>query len=310
MGLELEQGKEIDYRMVLKAMSVDEKKELMVLTNHHGLLMLSAHLCLIAILAYGQSVSEGLVRFCFLVGQGAVMCFLFCAMHEASHGTAFRTKWLNKFVTNAVGLLLFMGAKWFTYFHNAHHRHTNDTARDPELAGGKPDNWLGYLWYLSGIMIWVQSFAALVKNAFATPQADYIPQSGKHLVQKEARLMLVFYSIIFTALIATAAEALLYYWLLPLLCGQPFLRLFLLAEHTDCPHDDDMLNNSRTIYTNPVLLALSWQMPYHTAHHSFPAVPFHKLARFHAFIHHHVKQSSQGYGVFHHKMIAQYRKRS
>ena len=300
---------EYDYRMVLKAMSIDEKKALMVLTNHHGLMQLSGHLCLVGLLAYGQSVSEGLLRFGFLVGQGAVMVFLFCAMHEASHGTAFRTKWLNKLVTNGVGLLLFMGARWFTYFHNAHHRYTNDKARDPELAGDKPHNWYSYLWYLSGIMIWVSYFGALVKHAFTPPQADYIPQSGKRLVQIEARAMLIFYIILMTVLSVALPDVLLYYWLLPLLCGQPFLRLFLLAEHTNCPDDDDMLKNSRTIYTNPVLLALSWQMPYHTAHHSFPAVPFHKLARFHAAIHHHVKNATEGYGAFHSQMITHYRKR-
>ena len=70
LGQEMRQGKEIDYRMVLKAMSVDEKKELMVLTNHHGLLMLSAHFCLIAILVYGQSVSEGLCGSVFLLVKG------------------------------------------------------------------------------------------------------------------------------------------------------------------------------------------------------------------------------------------------
>ena len=115
--------------------------------------------------------------------------------------------------------------------------------------------------------------------------------------------MLIAYVIIIGALLAYAPLVLVWYWLVPLLCGQPFLRLFLLAEHAGCPHEADMFHNSRTIYTNPFLLFLSWQMSYHTAHHSFPAVPFHKLARFHQLIANYCKTTSQGYRAFHHQLI-------
>ena len=77
-----------------------------------------------------------------------------------------------------------------------------------------------------------------------------------------------------------AAPQLVQFWLLPLVVGQPFLQLFLLAEHTGCPHNPDMLRNSRTIRTHPLVMMLAWNMPYHTAHHSLPAVPFHQLAAF------------------------------
>jgi fatty acid desaturase len=38
-----------------------------------------------------------------------------------------------------------------------------------------------------------------------------------------------------------------------------------------------MLANSRTTLTNPLLAALCWNMNRHTAHHAYPAVPFHAL---------------------------------
>ncbi|MBL8710064.1 MAG: fatty acid desaturase, partial [Rhodospirillaceae bacterium] len=74
------------------------------------------------------------------------------------------------------------------------------------------------------------------------------------------------------------------YWLLPVLLGQPFLRLYLLAEHWGCPLSPadapiDMLARSRTTYTSGFVRFLAWNMPYHAEHHAYPALPFHALPR-------------------------------
>jgi fatty acid desaturase len=44
-------------------------------------------------------------------------------------------------------------------------------------------------------------------------------------------------------------------------------------------HEDNVLRNTRSTRTNPVMRWLAWQMQYHTAHHAFPGVPFHRLRR-------------------------------
>lgn len=288
-----------DYRAVLRSLSRDEKRRLMRLTNHHGLLWLLAHFALIASMAWASFSFTGVIGWLAITGQGTGLCFLFCAMHEAGHGTAFRSKALNKLVTSFVGLLLFMGPVWFQSFHAAHHRHTHDPERDPELATSKPQNWQQYLFHLSGIMIWIASIRTLIGNAIRPPRDHFIPASSRVRITREARLMLLAYGVIFTSAIIIAPHMLLQFWLLPLLLGQPFLRLFLLAEHTGCPHDPDMLKNSRTTRTNPALLFLSWNMPYHTAHHSFPAVPFHQLPQFHKHIAHYTAVTADGYSSFH-----------
>ena len=296
----------IDYRAVLKTIPIAKRQELMTLTNRHGLVTLTLHLTLILLFAMGQSYTTGILSALMLIGQGISMCFLFCAMHEASHNTAFKTKWLNRCVTNGVGFLLFMGSRWFTYFHACHHRYTHDPERDPELLTPKPHDWKSYLVYLSGVMIWWSALKSLVKNAAGQISDNYIPASGRALVVREARIMLGTYTIVIGTLLLVTPANLLWFWVLPLLCGQPFLRLFLLAEHTNCPYESNMLANSRTIYTNRFLLFLSWQMSYHTAHHSFPAVPFHKLEQFHHLIKVHVQQTSQGYGDFHRQIMKQF----
>ena len=111
--------------------------------------------------------------------------------------------------------------------------------------------------------------------------------------------MLLTYTFIFFGAVILAPQYILQFWLLPLLLGQPFLRLFLLAEHAGCPHEPDMLKNSRTTHTNPLVLFLSWNMPYHTAHHSFPAVPFHQLSTFNRHIEQYTSVTANGYCTFH-----------
>jgi len=48
-------------------------------------------------------------------------------------------------------------------------------------------------------------------------------------------------------------------------------------EHLGLPHEDNVLANTRSTRTNAVMRWLCWQMQYHTAHHAFPGVPFHRL---------------------------------
>ena len=106
------------------------------------------------------------------------------------------------------------------------------------------------------------------------------------------------------ALYAAAAASLfltpllLWVWLLPVLLGQPVLRLYLLAEHGRCPFVADMLQNTRTTFTNRLVRFLAWNMPFHAEHHAFPAVPFHRLPALHAELAPHLKSVSPGYRAF------------
>ena len=296
----------VTYRAILKSLPLDEKKQLIRLTNRHGLYQLAGHLGLIIVMAAGQIAFDGLIGALALLVQGIAMCFLFCAMHEASHGTAFRTKGLNQMVGLGVGFLLFMGPRWFSYFHGAHHRFTQDEARDPELAHPKPDDWRSYLIYLSGVMIWKAALMTMVRHAIWLSQEAYVPEAGRVLVRREARFMMAAYGLVIGGGLIYAPTVLIWFWFVPIIIGQPFLRLFLLAEHAICPLEPNMLANSRTIHTNRLVLFLSWHMSYHSAHHSFPAVPFHKLARFHKHIQAHIHHSARGYHGFHRQLMKQF----
>jgi fatty acid desaturase len=84
-------------------------------------------------------------------------------------------------------------------------------------------------------------------------------------------------------------------WLLPYLAGQAFLRPYLLAEHTGCAFTGDCLENTRTTLTTALVRLFAWNMPYHSEHHSYPAVPFHALPRLHRHVRQKIANLEPGY---------------
>ena len=84
-----------------------------------------------------------------------------------------------------------------------------------------------------------------------------------------------------------------------MLLGQPFLRLYLMAEHGRCPHVSDMLENTRTTFTTRAVRFLAWNMPYHAEHHTLPSVPFHQLPELHKDLADYLKSTANGYTAFH-----------
>jgi fatty acid desaturase len=95
-----------------------------------------------------------------------------------------------------------------------------------------------------------------------------------------------------------------WYWILPLLTGQPLLRLFLLAEHNGCDFNDNMLHNSRTTYTVPLVNFLAWNMSYHAEHHYLASIPFHALPALHAWTGERVKYRGEGYWQVNREILA------
>ena len=94
------------------------------------------------------------------------------------------------------------------------------------------------------------------------------------------------------------SPVLLWVWVVPVLLGQPFLRLYLLAEHGDCPRVANMFQNTRTTFTNRIVRFLAWNMPYHVEHHVWPAVPFHRLPEVHGLMREELQVTADGYAAF------------
>ena len=160
----------------------------------------------------------------------------------------------------------------------------------------RPQTTSQWLIYLSGARYWHAALSRLWANAIGQINAPYLPSRRHPAMRFEARVILMLYVLAGLSLIWT--PVLLWIWVVPVVIGQPFLRAYLLAEHGLCPQVADMLENTRTTFTNRVVRFLTWNMPYHIEHHSLPNVPFHQPPALHEMIRDHLKSTSNGYVEF------------
>ncbi len=275
-------------------MGAAERRGLLQRSNRKGLVRLAGHLAALGIT--GLPIALEAPGWPLLLPlHGVLLAFLFCLQHEATHRTSFRSAWLNAAAAWGVGLAVFLPPAWFRHFHLAHHRHTHDPERDPELARPLSRSWPGLAWHVSGGSYWVREARVLLANAAGRNRDAFVPRAARRAVAREARLFLAFYAAATALSIQFGATALLWLWLIPLLLGQPFLRLYLLAEHTGCPHVPDMLRNTRTTFTNRLARVLAWNMPYHAEHHAWPAVPCHNLPALHRVLRDRLAVTANGY---------------
>ncbi len=292
----------MDHRDVIASLTPEERSRLIAKSDIPGVIQLCAHWG--AIVVVGSLIASKVPLWPLLMlPQGILIAFLFALLHETIHRTAFETQRLNEIVARVCSLMIALPADWFRYFHFAHHRFTQDPENDPELAYPKPATLPQYFIHVSGIPMWWNHFKTLYINATGRCRDPYVPPAGRIRVCAEARAMIAVYAIVLLLAVYFRSTTLLYVWILPALLGQPFLRLYLLAEHGRCPFVANMLENSRTTLTNWFIRKLAWNMPFHAEHHSYPGVPFHQLPGFHALIERHLKETETGYVNFHRKYV-------
>jgi fatty acid desaturase len=268
--------------------------------NGPGLRRLAVHLGLLA--ASGAVILAATHWTVWLVASlvyGIALVFLFTLEHETIHHSAFASDRLNRLAATLAGIVVVTPARWFRYFHFAHHRHTQDAARDPELSIPKPTGWPTYLAYLTAVPYWIATLRTLAHMALGRIDGDYVPPARRADVVREARLHVGLYVAVAAISLACGNLLAVKLWVVPLLIGQPFLRAYLLAEHGACPLVADMLENSRTTFASRLVNFIAWNMPHHTAHHAFPTVPFHRLPDVTAIIKARIAITADGYPEAH-----------
>lgn len=241
------------------------------------------------------------------LAHGIVMAFLFAALHEAIHRTAFRTRWLNDAAAWICAVPLLLPPTYFRAFHMAHHRWTQDPERDPELLQPKPRTLGAYLWHVSGLPYWGERIATTAAQAAGRADSPFLTAREKPGVVRDARVLLAVITPAGATLVWPGSDAFAVYLLVPALLGQPFLRAFLLAEHTGCPLVPDMLRNSRTTLTSALIRRLAWNASYHAEHHAYPALPFHALPAAHRHLRAHIAVKADGYVEAHRHLLADLR---
>ncbi|MWB77195.1 fatty acid desaturase [Pseudooceanicola sp. 216_PA32_1] len=284
-----------DHRIVLSAIPPEARARLSTRRNAPGVARLLAHGGAVGLL--GWAIAARVPGWPLLMlPQGVLLAFLFTLEHECTHTTPFRSRRLNEVVGHVTGALGMLPFLWFRHFHLAHHRHTNLPGLDPELDSPKPDALRAWLWHVSGLPLWYGNLALVIRLARGRERPAYLPARARPRAEAEARGLLILYTLVALSLIWTPLP--FWIWLLPSVLGQPLLRIYLLAEHGDCPRTANMLENTRTTFTTALVRLIAWNMPYHIEHHAMPAAPFHALPALHGHMRRALRTTAPGYAAF------------
>jgi fatty acid desaturase len=253
-------------------------------SDRRGALQLAAHLGCIA--ATGLLVWLAEPFWYLLVPamalHGITLVTLFAPMHECVHRTAFASPAVNAVVGWMAGVLSFYNSTFYWYFHSWHHRYTQDPARDPELMFPKAASRLAYLREVSAVMFWWRRAIDYPRLALGLARRmPFVPEQARRRIAVSMSAQLLIY-LLAAASIALGNRAVLYFWFLPVLLAQPFLRALLICEHSGCSLDGNSLSNTRTTLASRPIRLLMWNMPFHVEHHAYPSVPFHHLPAVHA----------------------------
>jgi len=271
-----------------------------------GLAQLASHLGAITITGVGLTYTWGtLWAVPVFVLHGMLLNYLYAAQHECSHWTAFKSRDLNNAVGRVFGFLLFYPRDHDRWYHFTHHRHTQDLELDPEIDRRRIVTLASFLISLSGITYWKAMFTNMANHAQGKLWQAYLTPDQRRAVVAEARWHLAGYVAIAVVSVALGSWIAVIYWVGPLLLTKWTHQTQNLIEHTGLTHAPDTLANTRTITTIAPLRWLTWNMVYHSAHHTFPGVPFHALPALHRAIVDKIghEPPSLGYLAFNRQMI-------
>ena len=246
-------------------------------SNFMGFFQLFSHLIailLISVLHYKLIYSWWSLASGFALG--VLINFLYAGQHELSHGTVFKTFKLNEFFGRIIGFFMLFPRDFDQIMHFAHHKWTQDWEKDGELVR-EPFTIATYLLWFWGVTYWRNRIVGILRRARGVVIEPYINPSEYKKVILESRLHVLGYLIILILSLYFNSWAAFTFWILPMLITKPIHQMQNTIEHLGLTHKKDILQNTRSTRTNFLMKWLCWQMPYHTAHHTFPSVPFWKL---------------------------------
>ena len=304
MNMEYEPLEQVRQKIRIKwyrcPIEKDTLRKLTRRSNFRGFLQALGHLALAAatgVLTYILFLEQIWIGFAFaLFAHGTVATFLSgIPNHELSHGTVFRTKWLNRLFLHIFNLLGWGNHHEYEMSHTYHHRYTLHPIADREvLLPVKPSlHWL-YLVQLFTINVTggdnskglVSMIGRTVKTALGKYGGEWIEALYEgHPVERKsavnwARAILLFH----TAVIAVSVAFGL--WLLPVLVTFPWsignwLRYFVGVPMHNGLRDNvpDFRKCVRSITLDPISQFLYWHMNWHAEHHMYAAVPCYNLKK-------------------------------
>jgi fatty acid desaturase/NAD(P)H-flavin reductase/nitrite reductase/ring-hydroxylating ferredoxin subunit len=210
--------------------------------------------------------------------------------HEAGHGTAFRTDWMNNALYEIASFMVMRESTVWRWSHTRHHSDTIIVGRDPEIAVPRPPDLWAIFKSFFGLPVYPGYFRQIVLHSFGQMSAHektFIPESEFPKVFRKARLYVAIYAAAIGLAICLQSILPLLYVGLPHVFGTWLMLIYGLTQHTGLAENVlDHRLNCRTVRMNAINRFLYWNMNYHVEHHMFPLVPYHALPQLHEAVKH------------------------
>jgi len=233
-----------------------------------------------------------------MIAAGYVHCMFHgfvgmeATVHELSHGTPFKTKWVNDFFYHLFCFLTWNNGIHFRASHMKHHQLTVHRGLDKEVVL-EPMNftWLDYAsWFTFDFKKFKMYMFPFISHFFGKADVDFFswdplfPADDRHRKQmcNYARFVVVGHLILLGIFI--------YFQLWILIAVVTFgyfiatfpTRFCVLQQHLGmCPNVPDWRLSTHTVIFGPLVGYLYWHMNYHIEHHMYAAVPFFNLEKLH-----------------------------
>jgi fatty acid desaturase len=119
--------------------------------------------------------------------------------HESSHGTAFRTDWLNNALYEVASFMVMRESTVWRWSHTRHHSDTIIVGRDPEIAVPRPPDLKGMILALFSLNIALRYFRNLLLHTtgrLTEAEKTFIPASEQRKVFIKAWIYLLIYAAV------------------------------------------------------------------------------------------------------------------
>ena len=223
----------------------------------------------------------------FLFGS-TLSLTVYSLSHECSHGTVFRSRWLNETIFWATSLLFGQEVLYRRYSHAAHHTHTMFVGHDAQLPFAQPVGLKAYFLWYSGVLYHSQFLRVLFLHSlgrFSDKTRSFTPPEELPRMVRNSRLFIVIYAGAAAVSWYFSTSVLLWIWLLPKLAGDPVMLTYAGSQHFEKEENTiDLRRSTRSLRPNRLIDLFYWNMSFHIEHHLYPTVPFFALPKLNALI--------------------------
>lgn len=305
-----EEWRHVTVRWIKVDISKEDLKRFNERSNWKGLVQTISFLTLIALtaaLSYFAFLNQMWVLLAFgLYLHGMIYGHFGFGIHELTHNTVFKSKWLNQSIIILFGLLYWPYNPYFYKISHMqyHHRYTLFQNSDGEDTANYVDLGLkSVLLLFFGVFRFRQLVVSLARLFTLKPTSKGWRQRGYRLdlweqfvlerandQDRKAVHQFAVISLIFHVVFAAAAILTGHWFLLIIITLAPFygpgFHTYLcgIHQHANCRvNEPDYRISCGDALLDPISSILYWHMEYHIEHHMFASIPCYNLKKFSRF---------------------------